>query len=66
MRDQSIQIMDESCGYIEQVDDSLMKDDMIVGFVPGQDLGATLTIKHRKEKERKFRKRKGRRNRVRD
>ena len=49
VKDQSIRLMDESCGYIEQVDDEIAKDDMILGFVPRRDLGAAITAKRRKE-----------------
>jgi hypothetical protein len=44
--------MDESCGYIEQVDEGL-DNGIIVKFVPGQNLGATLTAqKHRQAKHK--------------
>ena len=48
VQDQSIRLMDESCGYIEQVD-----DDSVFDFITGKDIGAKLTTIHRKEKERK-------------
>ena len=41
--------MDESCGYIEQVD-----DDTVFGFVSGKDLAANISATRLKEKERKF------------
>jgi len=47
VRDQSIQLMDESCGYIEQVDDGLEKDYITSKLVPGRNLGATFTTIHR-------------------
>jgi hypothetical protein len=49
VQDESIRLMDESCGYIEQVDDKT-----VFGFVLGRDLRGNLTTTRRKEKERKF------------
>uniref|UniRef100_A0A7S4EK88 Sodium/hydrogen exchanger 8 n=1 Tax=Pseudo-nitzschia australis TaxID=44445 RepID=A0A7S4EK88_9STRA len=49
VKDQSVRRMDESYGYIEQDDDGIAKDDMILGFVPGRDLGAAITETRRKE-----------------
>mmetsp|Transcript_24581 Transcript_24581/g.67841 ORF Transcript_24581/g.67841 Transcript_24581/m.67841 type:complete len:812 (+) Transcript_24581:341-2776(+) len=49
VRGQSIRLMDESCRYIEQVDDNIAEDDMIVGIIPGRDVGATLMTKRRKD-----------------
>jgi len=42
--------MDESCGYIEQVDDRLEKDDIISKLVPERNLGATFKTKGRQAK----------------
>lgn len=50
VQDESIRLMDESCGYIEQVDDK-----SVFNFVSGRDIGATLTKTRRKEKERNLR-----------
>lgn len=50
VKDQSIRLMDESCGYIEHVDDNTAEDGMIIGFVPQRDLGVALKAKRRKEK----------------
>ena len=49
VQDESIRLMDESCGYIEQVD-----DETVFGFVSAKDLAANISIMRRKEKERKF------------
>lgn len=48
VQDQSIRLMDESCGYIEQVD-----DDSVYDFITGRDLGSKLTTMRRKGKDRK-------------
>lgn len=47
VQDESIRLMDESCGYIEQVDDKT-----VFGFVLGRDLRGNSTTARRKEKER--------------
>ena len=46
VQDESIRLMDESCGYIEQVDDNT-----VFGFVSVRDVGANLTTTRRKGKE---------------
>lgn len=55
VKETSIRLMDESCGYIEHVDDTTMKDNMAFGLVSGRSLGATLMKRRRKEKERTHR-----------
>jgi hypothetical protein len=47
VQDESIRLMDESCGYIEHVD-----DDSVFGFVSGKDLGSKSSTPRRKDKER--------------
>ena len=59
VQDQSIRLMDESCGYIEQVD-----DDSVYDFITGKYLGSKLTTMRRKGKDRKT-KSMGRRHRFR-
>jgi len=49
VQDEAIRLMDESCGYIEQVD-----NETVFGFVSAKDLAANISITRRKEKERKF------------
>ena len=48
VQDESIRLMDESCGYIEQVD-----DDSVFGFVSGRDVRANLTTARKKEPRRR-------------
>mmetsp|Transcript_24711 Transcript_24711/g.58009 ORF Transcript_24711/g.58009 Transcript_24711/m.58009 type:complete len:810 (+) Transcript_24711:424-2853(+) len=49
VQDESIRLTDESCGYIEQVD-----DETVFGFVSAKDLAANISITRRKEKQRKL------------
>lgn len=51
VRDQSIQFVDESCGYIEQVDDGKEIDDFFVKIIPEKTSGAT--VRHRIECDQK-------------
>ncbi len=48
VQDESIPFMDESCGYIEQVDDRT-----VFGFVSGKDLRGNLTTVRRREQGQK-------------
>ena len=50
VQDESIRLMDESCGYIEQVD-----DDSVFGFVSGRDVRANLTTARNKPRGRSMR-----------
>mmetsp|Transcript_205 Transcript_205/g.344 ORF Transcript_205/g.344 Transcript_205/m.344 type:complete len:469 (-) Transcript_205:2244-3650(-) len=54
VKDESLRLMDESCGHIERVDDRNAEDDVISRFISGRSLGTASTPKPQKDKERKF------------